>query len=142
MEVFDSIEEKAALIDAASGCAIIRSDDPSLIQRLNQEAAAALSAAWRAGIEISKAQAVRWFTANPAKALGIADKVGTLEPGKNADVVLWSADPFSIYARAEKVWIDGAIVFDRADPAYRPPSDFSIGQAEECPRSTRLNSSH
>src|SRR3546814_6882948 len=92
MEVFDAIEENAALIDAAGGCAIIHSDDPILIQRLNQEAAAALSAAWRAGIEISKAQAVRWFTANPAKALGIADKVGTLEPGKNADVVLWSAD--------------------------------------------------
>src|SRR3546814_19709568 len=73
MEVFDAIEENAALIDAAGGCAIIHSDDPILIQRLNQEAAAALSAAWRAGIEISKAQAVRGFTANPAKALGIAE---------------------------------------------------------------------
>jgi len=128
MEVFDAIEENAALVHAAGGCAIIHSDDPIVIQRLNQEAAAALSAAWRAGIQISKADAVRWFTANPAKALGIADRIGTLEPGKNADVTLWSHDPFSIYARAEKVWIDGGIVFDRADPSYRRHSDFLLGQ--------------
>ncbi|QCB55627.1 amidohydrolase [Sphingopyxis sp. PAMC25046] len=131
MEVFDAIEENAALVHAAGGCAIIHSDDPIVIQRLNQEAAAALSAAWRAGIRISKADAIRWFTANPAKALGIADRVGTLQPGKNADVVLWSHDPFSIYARAEKVWIDGGIVFDRADAGYRRHSDFLIGQPGE-----------
>jgi imidazolonepropionase-like amidohydrolase len=131
MEVFDALEENAALVHAADGCAIIHSDDPIVVQRLNQEAAAALSSAWRAGIRISKADAIRWFTANPAKALGIADRVGTLEPGKNADVVLWSADPFSIYARAEKVWIDGGIVFDRGDPAYRRHSDFLLGQPGE-----------
>ena len=129
MEVFDAIEENAAFVHASGGCAIIHSDDPILIQRLNQEAATALSAAWRAGIPIRKADAVRWFTANPAKALGIADRVGTLEPGKNADVVLWSHDPFSIYARAEKVWIDGGLIFDRADPRYRPHSDFLLGHA-------------
>ncbi|HEY0596063.1 amidohydrolase [Sphingopyxis sp.] len=133
MEVYDAIEENAALVHAAGGCAIIHSDDPVVIQRLNQEAAAALSAAWRAGIRISKADAIRWFTANPAKALGIADRVGTLEPGKNADVVLWSHDPFSIYARAEKVWIDGGIVFDRADARYRRHSDFLLGQPGETP---------
>src|SRR3546814_8906963 len=92
MEVFDAIEENASLVHAAGGCAIIHSDDPIVIQRLNQEAAAALSAAWRADIQISKADAVRWFTANPAKALGIADRVGTLEPGKNADVTLRSEE--------------------------------------------------
>ncbi|MBJ7498382.1 MAG: amidohydrolase [Sphingopyxis sp.] len=131
MEVFDAIEENAALVHAAGGCAIIHSDDPIVIQRLNQEAAAALSAAWRAGIRINKADAIRWFTANPAKALGIADRVGTIEPGKNADVVLWSHDPFSIYARAERVWIDGGIVFDRADVRYRRHSDFLLGQPGE-----------
>jgi imidazolonepropionase-like amidohydrolase len=131
MEVYDALEENAALVHAAGGCAIIHSDDPVVIQHLNQEAAAALSSAWRAGIRIGKADAIRWFTANPAKALGIADKVGTLEAGKNADVVLWSADPFSIYARAEKVWVDGGIVFDRDDPAYRRHSDFLLGQPGE-----------
>jgi imidazolonepropionase-like amidohydrolase len=131
MEAFDAIEENAPMIHAAGGCAIIHSDDAVGIQRLNQEAAAALSSAWRAGIEIGKAEAIRWITANPAKALGIDDRVGTLEPGKNADVVMWDADPFSIYARAETVWIDGAIVFDRSDPGYRRHSDFLIGQGED-----------
>lgn len=133
MEVFDAIEENAAIVHAAGGCAIIHSDDAIVVQRLNQEAAAALAAARRAGLDISKADAIRWFTANPARALGIADRVGTLESGKNADVVLWDADPFSIYARAEKVWIDGGIVFDRGDPAYRRHSDFLLGQAGDRP---------
>ncbi|WP_338424542.1 amidohydrolase [Sphingopyxis kveilinensis] len=130
MEAFDAIEENAPMIHAAGGCAIIHSDDADLVQRLNQEAAGALSSARRAGIEIDKAEAIRWITANPAKALGIDDRVGTLEPGKNADVVMWDADPFSIYARPDTVWIDGAIVFDRRDPAYRRHSDFMIGQGQ------------
>src|SRR3546814_15431207 len=83
MEVFDAIEENAALIDAAGGCAIIHSDDPILIQRLTQEVAAALSAALRAGIEIIQAQAVRWFSATPAQSRGHAAPEVTLSPGKN-----------------------------------------------------------
>ncbi len=128
MEVFDGIEENAAIVDRAGGCAIIHSDDPLVVQRLNQEAAVALSAGRRAGLEISDAQAIRWITANPARALGIADRTGTLEPGKLADVVLWSASPFSIYALAERVWIDGALAYARGDPRYRRHSDFLVGQ--------------
>ncbi|MDT9600330.1 amidohydrolase [Sphingosinicella rhizophila] len=128
MEVFDAIEENAAIVHAAGGCAIIHSDDNLVGQRLNQEAAAALSAGRRAGLDIGEAEAIKWFTANSAKALGIADRTGSLEPGKNADVVLWSANPFSIYARADRVWIDGAAVFDRGDPGYRRHSDFLVGQ--------------
>lgn len=128
MEAFDAVEENAALIHAAGGCAIIHSDDPIVIQRLNQEAAVALSSARRAGLKIGSAEAIRWITANPARALGIADRTGTIEPGKIADVVLWDADPFSIYARAEKVWIDGSLVFDRTDRGYRRHSDFLLGQ--------------
>src|SRR3546814_16353793 len=70
---------------------------------------------------------------SPAKAMGIADVTGTLEPGKMADVVLWNGNPFSVYAHAEKVYIDGARVYDRDDPARQPESDR---------KSTRLNSSH
>lgn len=128
MEVFDAIEANVPMIHGAGGCAIIHSDDPIGIQHLNQEAAATLSAAWRAGMPITKADAIKWFTANPARALGIADTVGTLEEGKNADAVLWDADPFSIYARPDKVWIDGGLVFERANAAYRPRSDFMLGQ--------------
>jgi imidazolonepropionase-like amidohydrolase len=67
------------------------------------------------------------MTANPAKALGIDDRTGSLAPGKMADVVLWSADPFSVYAKAEKVFVDGALVYDRFDPARQPESDFLLG---------------
>ena len=128
MESLDGIEENAPLVHAAGGCAVIHSDDDTLTQRLNQEAAVALSAARRMGVDISKAEAVKWFTANPAKAIGVLDKTGTLEPGKMADVVIWSRDPFSVYAVAEKVYVDGALTWDRADPRFQPRSDFEIGQ--------------
>ena len=48
-------------------------------------------------------------------------------PGKNADVVMWSGDPFSVYSRAEQVYIDGALVYDRNDPAKQPRRDFTVG---------------
>src|SRR3546814_3127454 len=115
MESLDGIEENAPMIDAAGGCAIIHSDDGLLIQRLNQEAGIAMAAANHAGLSVSRGRAIRWITANPAKALGIANRVGTLEPGKMADVVLWSADPFSVYALAERVWIDGVSMWDRSE---------------------------
>lgn len=128
MESLDGIEENAALVHAAGGCAVIHSDDETLTQRLNQEAAAALAAGRRAGLEISEAEAIAWITANAARAIGVDDQTGSLEPGKRADVVIWSASPFSIYARAEEVFIDGALVYDRDDPAYQPASDFELGQ--------------
>jgi cytosine/adenosine deaminase-related metal-dependent hydrolase len=78
-------------------------------------------------LEISKAHAVMWMTLNPAKVLGLADRIGSLEPGKDADVVIWSTDPFSVYARTEKVFLDGAVVYDRADPARQSKSDFMLG---------------
>ncbi|HWW55663.1 MAG TPA: amidohydrolase [Sphingopyxis sp.] len=128
MESLDGIEENAPMIDAAGGCAIIHSDDGLLIQRLNQEAGIAMTAANHAGLSISRGEAIKWITANPAKAMGIVDRVGTLEPGKMADVVLWSANPFSVYALADRVWVDGVIQWDRADPRYQKPSDFILGQ--------------
>jgi imidazolonepropionase-like amidohydrolase len=128
MEGWDAIEANAALVHAAGGCAIIKSDDPDLIQRLNQEAAAALAAGRAAGLTISEGDAIRWITANPAKALGIANQTGSLEPGKRADLVIWDHDPFSIYARADRVYLDGAIAYDRHDARYQPRSDFDLGQ--------------
>jgi len=127
LEMYDSIEANVPFVEAAGACGIIKSDDADLIQRLNQEAAEALAAGRAAGLTITEAQAIRWITANPAKALGIADQVGTLEPGKRADVTLWSRNPFSIYARAERVWIDGGLAYDRSDPRYQAKSDFELG---------------
>ena len=131
-EMLDGIEANAAMVNAAKGgCAIIKSDDPDLIQRLNQEAAEALAAGRAAGYQISEAEAIKWITANPAKALGIAKQTGSLEPGKRADIVIWDHDPFSIYARTDRVYLDGAISYDRHDPRYQSRSDFELGQPGE-----------
>lgn len=127
MEAFDGIRENAAIVDRAGACAIIHSDDAIGIQRLNQETAKVMGAAARVGIDIPPENAIKWITSNVAKALGIADVVGTLEPGKMADVVLWSGSPFSVYTRAELVYIDGALIYDRNNPAANPVSDFSLG---------------
>jgi len=132
MEMLDGIEANAALVNAAKGgCAIIKSDDPDLIQRLNQEAAEALAAGRAAGLTITEAEAIKWITANPAKALGISKQTGSLEPGKRADIVIWDHDPFSIYARPDRVYLDGAVAYDRRDPRYQPRSDFELGQPGE-----------
>ena len=127
MEMFDGIPENVALVSEAGGRAIVHSDSDLGIQLLNQDASKSMYAGRRAGITIERDEALRWITANPAWALGIDDRVGTLEEGKNADVVLWSADPFSIYARADLTFIDGAVVYDREDPARQYRSDFELG---------------
>jgi imidazolonepropionase-like amidohydrolase len=131
LEAFDSVEANVPLLQAAGACAVIKSDDADLIQRLNQEAAMALAAGRAAGLQISEAEAMAWITANPAKAIGILDQTGTLEAGKRADIVIWDRNPFSIYARTEKVYIDGALTWDRRDPRYQPRSDFDLGQPGE-----------
>ena len=82
----------------------------------------------RAGIEIAPEHAIRWITQNAARALGVGEVTGTLAPGKMADVVLWKGNPFSVYAQAEQVWIDGAHVYDRHDPSRQPVTDFMLGQ--------------
>ncbi len=131
-EAYDGIRENIPMVhNAAGGCAIVHSDDANGIQRLNQEAAKALGDGARAGINIPKAVAWTWLSRNPAKALGILDKTGTLEPGKAADVVIWSGDPFSVYTRADLVFVDGAITWDRSDPSRRPVVDFELGQPGE-----------
>lgn len=128
LESYDGIPENAAILQAAGACVVIHSDDANGIQRLNQEAAKAQGAARRMGIAIADADVIRWLTLNPAKAMGIDRLTGSLEPGKMADVVLWNAHPLSVYARPEKVWIDGALLYDALDPKRRPVSDFELGQ--------------
>lgn len=129
MEAYDGIQENIALVDRpVGGCAIVHSDSAEGIQRLNQEAAKVMGKAARVGIDIPPERAIRWLTANAAISLGIDDRTGTLEPGKMADVVVWSGNPFSVYAKAEQVFVDGALLYDRNDPARQPVSDFMLGQ--------------
>ncbi|MFO0726916.1 MAG: amidohydrolase [Myxococcota bacterium] len=130
LEAWDGIEENLPMVAAAGGRAIVHSDSAIGIQRLNQEAAKALAAGRRAGLKLTDDQAIQWFTRNPAVALGIADRTGTLEVSKMADVVVWDHDPLSIYASPELVFIDGQRVYDRAAPGKRW-SDFEVGTAAE-----------
>jgi imidazolonepropionase-like amidohydrolase len=131
MESYDAIPENIALVHNAGACAIVHSDDANGIQRLNQEAAKALASGRRAGINIPEEIAWEWLSWNPAKAMGIGDKTGSLKVGKMADVVLWNGNPFSVYTRPERVWIDGALMYNANDPKRRPVSDFELGQAGE-----------
>jgi imidazolonepropionase-like amidohydrolase len=129
MEAYDGIRENAALVDLAGACAIIHSDSQVGIQRLNQETAKVIGAAARVGIDIQPEHAIKWITSNPAKALGIDADTGTLEAGKMADVVVWSGSPFSVYTRADQVFVDGALAWDRFDDSVNPVTDFSLGTA-------------
>ena len=131
MEAYDAIPENAAILQNAGACVVIHSDDENQIQRLNQEAAKAQADGRRMGINISDAEVIKWLTYNPAMALGISDKTGSLKPGKMADLVLWNGNPLSVYSRPDKVWIDGALMFDASNPKIRPVSDFELGQPGE-----------
>jgi imidazolonepropionase-like amidohydrolase len=127
LEAYDGIRQNIALVHEAGGCAIVHSDSADGIQRLNQEAAKAMRAGAEAGIALTPADAITWLTINPAKAIGIDKQTGSLEAGKYADVVVWSGNPFSVYTRAEQVFVDGALLYDRNDPSKQHKSDFMIG---------------
>jgi imidazolonepropionase-like amidohydrolase len=131
MEAYDGVTENIPLVHNAGACAIVHSDDPNGIQRLYQEASKALTYGRRAGIQISDEIAWTWLSYNPAKALGIGDRTGSLRPGKMADVVMWNGNPFSVYTRPERVWVDGALLYDANDPSRRPVTDFELGQPGE-----------
>jgi imidazolonepropionase-like amidohydrolase len=127
MEAADAVRGNMALLQQAGTRVIVHSDDPAGTQRLNQEAAKGLAAGASLGLTIGEDEAIKWLTINPAWALALDDRIGTIEAGKDADVVLWSGDPFSVYAHADKVWIDGAMLYDRADPTEQWRTDFELG---------------
>jgi adenine deaminase len=84
------------------------SDDAEMARRLNQEAAKAVKYGG-----VPEEEALKFVTLNPAKMLRVDTKVGSLKVGKDADVVMWSDNPLSIYARAEKTFVDGTLYYDR-----------------------------
>ena len=129
MEAYDMVQENVAIVDAVkNSCAVVHSDSDTTIQRLNQEAGKVMYRANENGFDISEQHAIKWITSNAAKSLGIDDKTGSLEAGKQGDVVIWNQSPFSVYAKAEQVFVDGAKVYDRNDSAYQATSDFMLGQ--------------
>jgi imidazolonepropionase-like amidohydrolase len=134
MEALDAIRENAADLDAQGVCVTLHSDSAAVGQRLTLEAGKAMASGVRAGMDIRPERAIRWVTSNPAKALGLEERIGSLETGKNADLVIWSGDPFSAYTKADQVFIDGARVFDRFDPKRQPTVDFELGQSAQVVR--------
>jgi imidazolonepropionase-like amidohydrolase len=128
MESYDAVSENLAILEREGACGMIHSDDANGIQRLNQEIAKVRAAAKRAGFVIPEEIAWKWAAITPAKALGIDKVTGSLKAGKMADVVLWNGNPFSVYTRPEKVWVDGALLYDMHNPKLRPVSDFELGQ--------------
>lgn len=136
MEAYDSVMENAAFVHAAGGMAAMHSDNVMLMQHLNHEAARAMTAGNEAGLKVTPEDAIKWLTLNPAKILGVEGQTGSLEPGKAADVILWSADPFSVYSQPDLVFIDGVLMHDRAHPPAKPRSDFELG-AQRRPEDAR-----
>ena len=126
LEAYDAIPESAAMLAAAGGITVIHSDSAMGIQRLNQEAAKAWYAGIHADIPVSRNEALRWITWNPAWVLGIEDQTGSLEAGKRADITVWDGDPFSVYSRARWVFVGGVLRHDSQDT--RRWSDFELGQ--------------
>lgn len=111
-EVIDAIPQNACLLTKAGVVTAINSDDAEMGRRLNQEAAKSIRYC-----NMSREDAWKMVTLNPAKMLHVDNRVGSIKAGKDADVVLWSNDPLSIYAKAEKTWVDGKRYFDATEDA-------------------------
>jgi len=108
MEVLDAIAYNAGIMQKVGLNVCINSDDAEMARRLNQEAAKIIKYSG-----VTEEQALNMVTINPAKALHIDDRTGSIKAGKDADLVLWSDHPLSIYAKAEKTLVDGIVYFDR-----------------------------
>ena len=113
-EVIDAIPYNGALMHEEGVLTAFNSDDAEMARRLNQEAAKAVKYGG-----VSEEEAWKFVTLNPAKMLHIDDKVGSIKVGKDADVVLWSENPLSVYAKAEMTFVDGIKYFDRNSEAEK-----------------------
>ncbi len=108
VEVEDAIPYNAAIMHKTGLVVAINSDDAEMARRLNQEAAKTMKYGG-----VSAEEALKMVTLNPAKMLHVDDRIGSLKVGKDADVVVWSDNPLSIYAKPLYTIVDGTIYFDR-----------------------------
>jgi imidazolonepropionase-like amidohydrolase len=116
IEAYDAIPYNAAILTRAGVVVSMNSDSDERARRLNIEAAKAMH--WG---DLTEEQALKLITLNPAIQLGIQERVGSIEVGKDADVAIWNGHPFSVYSRVDTTIIDGAVYFDRQqDLAQRP----------------------
>jgi imidazolonepropionase-like amidohydrolase len=108
VEVFEAIPHNGAIMHEQGVTVAFNSDDAEMARRLNQEAGKAVKYGG-----VSEEDALKFVTLNPAKLLRVDHRVGSVKPGKDADLVIWSDHPLSVYASAEKTFIDGVKFFDR-----------------------------
>lgn len=114
VEVFNAIPQNPAMMHEQGVTVAINSDDAEMSRRLNQEAAKSIQYS-----NVSEEEAWKFVTINPAKLLHVADRTGSIKAGKDADIVLWSAHPMSVYAKAEMTFVDGIKFFDIKDDAQK-----------------------
>src|SRR5437016_12301925 len=115
MEANDAIPHNVTMMDRAGVVTVVNSDCDELARRLNQDAAKAMKYGG-----MSEEEALKLCTINGAKILRLDHRMGSIETGKDADVVIWTGHPLSTYSRVETTFVDGEIVFDRtADLAHR-----------------------
>src|SRR5277367_1540022 len=126
-EAYDAIPYNAAVMTKKGVVSSLNSDDAQEARQLNQEAAKAMKYGG-----ISREDALAMVTLNPAKQLGVDNRVGSIEVGKDADIVIYDKDPLSNYAKVQKVWIDGNKYFDRdTDVSGRPTKELEKKKLED-----------
>jgi imidazolonepropionase-like amidohydrolase len=116
IEAYDAIPHNAAVMTRAGVVVSINSDSDERARRLNIDAAKMMKYG-----DLSEDEALRLITLNPAIQLGIQDRVGSIDVGKDADLAIWTGHPFSVYSRVETTFIDGDIFFDRQQDLARRP---------------------
>jgi imidazolonepropionase-like amidohydrolase len=127
IEAYDAIPYNAAIMTRAGVVVSMNSDSDERARRLNIEAAKAM----RYG-DLTEEQALKLITLNPAIQLGIQDRVGSIEVGKDADLAVWTAHPLSVYARVDTTFVDGEVYFDRqTDLAQRPEREKERATLEQ-----------
>jgi imidazolonepropionase-like amidohydrolase len=114
MEVAEAIPYNGKLMHEVGVLTGFNSDDAEMARRLNQEAGKAVAYG-----QMSEEDALKLVTLNPAKMMHVDNRIGSIKPGKDADLVLWSADPLSIYAVAEKTYVDGIPYWDYEQDAAK-----------------------
>ncbi|HEY0172403.1 MAG TPA: amidohydrolase family protein [Pyrinomonadaceae bacterium] len=132
MEAYDAIAYNAAIMVRHGVVTSVNSDSDERARRLNIEAAKTV----RYG-GLTEEEALRLITLNPAVQLGIDKRTGSIDVGKDADIAVWSAHPFSVYARVEQTFIDGELLFDRAADIARRPALEAERKALEAAEANR-----
>ncbi|MCA1556796.1 MAG: amidohydrolase family protein, partial [Acidobacteria bacterium] len=116
LEAYDAIPYNVAIMTRAGVLVSINSDSDERARRLNIDAAKMMKYG-----DLTEEEALRLITLNPATQLGIQDRVGSIDVGKDADLAIWTGHPFSVYSRVETTFVDGDIFFDRAQDLARRP---------------------